>query len=116
MNAKLLFLCIGFLSAPLLSHAQSSARISPPDGILVYNNSVYKVQKGFAVIVVGNGIVRGIDGNPVIIPQNHMYTTGGRLIPIPPGITGLPASQPFRTWSTPGNRGNSRSGHFHGRR
>jgi hypothetical protein len=93
MNAKVLFILAACLAAPLVAPAQQpnfNAPVGPPDGLMVVNGSLYKVKDGFAVIVVGNGTVRGIDGNPVTIPAGAMYTTDGRLIPIPAGIAGLP--------------------------
>jgi hypothetical protein len=102
MNARILLLLAAGLAAPLVASAQQpnrfgqSAVVSPPDGVMVINGSVYKVTKGFAVVVAGNGVVRGIDGNPVSIPSGAMYTTDGRLIPIPAGISGLPVGLKVR--------------------
>jgi hypothetical protein len=95
MNAKVLLLLAASLATPLAASAQSAV-VSPPDGLMVVNGSLYKVTNGFAVIVTGNGVVRGVDGNPVVIPSGAMYTTDGRLIAIPPGISGLPAGVKYR--------------------
>jgi hypothetical protein len=102
MNAKLLLVAAACLAAPLTAPAQQprgfqqSAIVSPPDGFMSINGALYKVTNGFAVIVAGKPVVRGIDGNPVPIPAGGMYTTDGRLIPIPPGISGLPVGLQFR--------------------
>ncbi len=95
MNAKLLSILLVAAAAPLFVHAELPNRnfgnvVSPPDGLMVLNGTLYKVQKGFAVPVVGNGIVRGVDGNPVQIPNGAMYTANGQLIRIPAGISGVP--------------------------
>ncbi len=93
MNAKLVALLAAVATA-LPAHSDpprfggfGSAVVSPPDGLMVINGSLYKVQKGLAMAVVGSGLVRGVDGNPVRIPNGAMYTTDGQLIPIPPGIS-----------------------------
>ncbi len=107
MNAKFFSLLAMAVATPFLALAQAPQRfsaqagvnnvVSPPDGLMVFNGALYKVQNGFAVVVAGNGIVKGVDGNPVRIPPGAMYTTDGRLIPIPPGIAGVPPGVNART-------------------
>ncbi len=120
MNTKLQAILLTSIGGALLALAQvpdpattvprtpTTVATSPDaptqDGFIMLGGQVYQIRNGQATplqrdvyLKISPTGITGFDGRPLELPSGFMFTTDGRMIATPSGVTGLPEGTPGTT-------------------